>query len=70
MAGMENPFRVGDRVTFNPAERVVGWSWSYFDRVRLHPGESGVVTRISDGEYLWLDDERGGFHWECYSHTE
>jgi hypothetical protein len=27
----------------------------------------GVVTRIESGMYLFLDDERGGFHWQCFT---
>lgn len=30
---------------------------------------SGTVTRIDQGVYLYLDDERGGFHWECFKKT-
>ena len=60
------PFKVGDRVVFAPDQRVIGWSYPSFDRVRLHPGDSGVVTRIERGMYLYLDDGRGGFHWECF----
>jgi ATP-dependent exoDNAse (exonuclease V) alpha subunit len=61
-----NPFKLGDRVIFTPNERSIGWEWPTFDRVRLKPGDSGVVTRIDKGAYLYLDDERGGFHWECF----
>jgi hypothetical protein len=43
-----------------------GWEWPTFDRVRLKPGNIGVITRIDKGMYLYLDDERGGFHWECF----
>jgi hypothetical protein len=62
----ECPFKIGQRVSFTPDDRTVGWSYSGFDRVRLHPGDTGTITRISDGAYLWLDDERGGFHWQCF----
>jgi hypothetical protein len=61
------PFIVGQRVRFMPNEHAVGWSWPSFDRVRLHPGDTGLVTRISKEGYVWLDDERGGFHWQCFS---
>jgi hypothetical protein len=60
------PFKIGDRVVFSPDERTIGWSWATFDRVRLKPGDVGVVTEIKDGVYLYLDDGRGGFHWECF----
>lgn len=63
---MECPFKLGDRVIFTPDKRATGWSWPTFDRVRLHPGEAGVVTKI-EHDSLWLDDGRGGFHWECFS---
>jgi hypothetical protein len=61
-----NPFKLGDRVVFAPNERAIGWAWSSFDRLRLKPGDAGVVTRIENNGYLYLDDERGGFHWECF----
>jgi hypothetical protein len=61
-----NPFKIGDRATFAPDDHAVGWSWSSFDQLRLHPGETGTVTRIDKENYLYLDDDRGGFHWECF----
>jgi ATP-dependent exoDNAse (exonuclease V) alpha subunit len=61
-----NPFKLGDRVIFTPNEHSIGWTWSTFDRLRLKPGDTGVVTRIDKDVYLYLDDDRGGFHWECY----
>jgi hypothetical protein len=64
-----NPFHIGERVTFTPDDRTVGWAWSSFDRLRLQPGDSGTVTRIDQGMYLYLDDDRGGFHWECFKKT-
>ncbi len=59
------PFKIGDRVIFSPDEHAVGWTWSSFDRLRIHPGDIGVVTRISEGA-IYIDDERGGFAWECF----
>jgi hypothetical protein len=38
--------------------------------MRLKPGDIGVVTRISQGQYLYLDDGRGGLHWECFKKAE
>ena len=35
--------------------------------MRLTPGQVGTVTRISNDEYLYLDDDRGGLHWEVLS---
>jgi ATP-dependent exoDNAse (exonuclease V) alpha subunit len=66
---MSNPFKVGDRVIFTPDERTIGWIWPTFDRVRLKPGDTGVVTRIYKDVYLYIDDERGGFHWECFKNA-
>ena len=66
MEQKENPFKVGDRVAFRPDERAIGWTWSTFERVRLKPGDTGVITRIDENAYLYLDDGRGGFHWECF----
>jgi hypothetical protein len=53
-----NPFKIGDRVVFAPDERSMGWDWPIFGRVRLKPGDSGVITRIEKDVYLYLDDER------------
>lgn len=25
-----------------------------------------MITRMSADEYLYLDDDRGGVHWECF----
>jgi hypothetical protein len=61
-----NPFKVGDRVRFAPDDHAHGWSWPTYEGVRLKPGDTGVVTRIGNGNYLYLDDDRGGFHWECF----
>jgi hypothetical protein len=61
------PFEVGDSVVFSPDERAVGWSYPMFNRVRLSPGDEGVITRIEKGQYVFLDDDRGGFHWRCFS---
>jgi hypothetical protein len=59
-------FKIGDFVVFCPDERTVGWSYPTFDRVKLKPGDSGTVTRIERGMYLYLDGDRGGFHWQCF----
>jgi hypothetical protein len=59
------PFKIGDQVRFVPNAHAYGWAWSSLERMRLQPGDIGVVTRIErDG--LILDDERGGFDWECF----
>ena len=65
-----NPFMIGDRVVFHPDAHAYGWSWPSFDDVRLHPGDTGVITRIDKDIYLYLDDDRGGFHWECFKRDE
>jgi hypothetical protein len=61
----ENPFKVGDKVVFSPSEHDIGWTWSSFDRLRIHPGDVGTVTKIVN-DIIYIEDERGGFHWECY----
>jgi len=66
MPQRKNEFKIGDRIVFAPNEHVIGWEWPTFERLRLRPGDAGVVTRIDRAEYLYLDDERGGFHWECF----
>ena len=32
----------------------------------LHPGDVGTITRIANDQYVFLDDERGGFRWQCF----
>jgi len=61
-----NPFKIGDEVVFAPDERTVGWRWVTFERVRLKPGDVGIISRIEREDYVFLDDGRGGFHWECF----
>jgi hypothetical protein len=65
-----NPFKIGERVAFVPNERVVGWSYPTFERLRLKPGDVGIITRIEEGAYIYLDDGRGGFHWECFKRPD
>jgi ATP-dependent exoDNAse (exonuclease V) alpha subunit len=60
-----NPFKIGDKVVFCPNEHAIGWAWSSFDRLRIHPGDVGVVTEIVD-DALFIDDARAGFSWECF----
>jgi hypothetical protein len=63
------PFKIGDRVRFALNAHAFGWTWSSFDRMRLHPGDAGIVTRI-EKDCLVLDDERGGIDWECFERVE
>ena len=64
------PSRIGERVRFVPAAHAIGWSWSSVDHLRLHPGDVGTIMRIEREGLLYLDDERGGFHWECFERVE
>jgi len=61
----ENPFKIGDKVVFSPTEHDIGWTWSSFDRLKIHPGDVGIVTRIENG-IIYIDDGRGGFYWETF----
>ena len=65
MSDRGNPFKIGDRVVFAPDKRTIGWTWSSFDRLRIHPGDEGTVTKIV-ADMIFIDDERGGFAWECF----
>jgi hypothetical protein len=65
-----NPFKVGDTVVFDPDERAVGWAWSSLDKVRLKPGDSGNITRIDAGMYVYLEGDAGGFHWKTFKRAE
>ena len=60
------PFKIGDRVMFLPDKHTYGWTGPSFERLRLKPGETGVITRIDKETYIFLDDDRGGLHWECF----
>jgi hypothetical protein len=60
-----NPFKIGDRVVFDPDHRTIGWTYSSFDLLRIHPGNAGIVTRIVD-DLIFIDDNRGGVSWECF----
>lgn len=61
-----NPFKIGDEVVFAPDERTVGWAWATFERINLKPGGVGIISRIEREDYVFLEDGRGGFHWECF----
>jgi len=60
-----NPFKIGDRVIFDPDKRTIGWTYSSFDMLRIHPGDIGTVTKIVD-DMILIDDNRGGFAWQCF----
>ena len=60
------PFKIGDRVVFSPSEHTVGWYQHAWDKFRLKPGDFGTITRIDQGVYVYLDDDRGGFFWSEY----
>ena len=64
-----NPFKIGDRVVFDPDERTIGWTYSSFDRLRIHPGDVGIVTKIVD-DLIFIDDNRGGFAWDCFKRED
>jgi len=59
------PFKIGDRVEFSPDKKTIGWTSSSFDRLRIHPGDIGIVTKIVDNA-IFIDDDRGGLSWECF----
>jgi ATP-dependent exoDNAse (exonuclease V) alpha subunit len=64
------PYKIGDRVIFIPNNHADAWSWPSYERTRLKPGDIGTVTWIVKEEYVYLDDGRGGFHWECFRLAE
>jgi hypothetical protein len=37
--------------------------------MRLKPGDTAIITRIDKDVYLFLDDDRGGLHWECFERS-
>jgi hypothetical protein len=64
-----NQFKIGDQVRFTPDEHAYGWTWPSFERMRLKPGDTAIITRIDKDVYLFLDDDRGGLHWECFERS-
>jgi hypothetical protein len=64
-----NPFSVGDRVTFAPDDHTIGWTYPSFDELRIHPGDTGAVTRIVN-DLIYIDDDRGGFSWYCWKNAD
>jgi hypothetical protein len=65
-----NPFKIGEKVAFVPDERTAGWTWPTFERIKLKPGDVGIITRIERDDFIYLDGERGGLHWECFKRTD
>lgn len=65
-----SPFKIGEHVEFAPSEHAYGWTCHSFERIRLKTGDLGIVTRIEGEVYLFLDDDRGGLHWECFKRAE
>jgi ATP-dependent exoDNAse (exonuclease V) alpha subunit len=61
-----NPFQIGDKVVFAPNDHALGWSCMSLDKFRIYPGDAGTISKISDDSYLYIEDDRGGFHWECW----
>jgi hypothetical protein len=64
-----NPFKIGDKVVFSPDARTIGWTYSSFNRLRIQPGDVGIVTKIVN-DALFIDDGRGGFSWECFKRSD
>jgi hypothetical protein len=60
------PFKVGDTVIFSPSEHTRGWYQHAWDKLRIKPGDQGIITRIDQGVYVYLDDNRGGFFFDEY----
>jgi hypothetical protein len=61
-----NPFKIGDKVVFDPNAHTYGWICNGLDKLRIHPGDTGIITRIEKEAYLYLDDDRGGLHWHSF----
>ncbi len=57
------PFKIGDKVKFNPSDHCKGWHQESFKRLGIHPGYIGKVTRIEKEMFIYLDDNKGGLHW-------
>ena len=44
--------------------------WPTLDRIRLQPGDQGVVTRIEADDFVYIEDGKGGLHWQCIQKVE
>lgn len=66
---LPNPFKIGDKVVFDPDRRTIGLTYSSFDRLRIHPGDAGTVTKIVDGA-IFIEDGRGGLSWPCFKRSK
>ena len=55
-----------------PDQHTIGWTQQAWDsqKIRLHPEDVGVITRIANAQYVYLDDDRGGFHWSQFQRVE
>ena len=57
------PFKIGDSVKFIPSERFKCWHQESFYRLNIYPGYIGKVTKIEKDTFIYLDGNKGGFHW-------
>jgi len=64
----KNPFKIGDKVQFCPNERAQGWSW--FGPGTIQPNDIGVIARIEREDYIYIENDLGGFHWQCFRATD
>lgn len=64
------PYKIGDKVKFEPSEHCKGWHQESFDRLRIYPGYIGKITKIEKDLFIFLDDNRGGFHWIEFKKAE
>ena len=64
MTKNDNPFKIGDRVTFAPGEHTIGWMYLSFFDMRLFPGDTGTITRLKEN-FVYIDD-KGGISWQTF----
>lgn len=63
---MENkyPFKVGDKVIFDPDEHFYGWHVMLFDSFGIYPGKVITIERMEkdpNGWFICVKDEPGGW---------
>lgn len=63
------PFEIGDSVVFAPNEKVKGWYPNY-EEDGFFEGRGGIISRIKDGMYIYLDQNPNGLHWKCFEHSK
>ena len=63
------PFKIGDKLRFNPSERTQGL-YPSIENKGVSIGEVITVGRISDDCYIYSQAEKGGWPWNEWEAVE